>query len=101
MWLLARGRYGAARVAAGLAVAAVIWGWGVAQYPVLLPPGLTVEQAAAGPRVLAAMLASTAVGALLLVPALILLYRLFQRPPGSAAARTRRAEPTGAPLRGE
>ena len=39
-------RRGARPLAVG-AVAAVIWGWGVAQYPYLLPQTLTISQAAA------------------------------------------------------
>ena len=47
--LLTAGRAKGARVVAALGVAAVIWGWGVAQYPVLLP-GTTVTLTAPTPR---------------------------------------------------
>ena len=40
-------RYEAARYSAGVAVAAIIAGWALAQQPTFLP-GLTIEQAAAG-----------------------------------------------------
>ncbi len=76
-------RYRAARVAAALAVGAVLWGWAVAQYPWLLQGALTIEQAAADPAVLQALLTSLAVGAVLLVPSLVWLYVLFQRPNAS------------------
>ncbi len=50
--LLAAGRPKGIRVIAALGVAAVVWGWGVAQYPVLLPGaaelGAAVHGAAAG-----------------------------------------------------
>ena len=77
--LLARKRFGLARVAAALAVTAVIWGWGAAQYPYLLQPELTVQAAAAPGTTLRAMLISLVVGAILLVPSLAFLFTLFQR----------------------
>jgi cytochrome bd ubiquinol oxidase subunit II len=75
--LLAR-RYVAVRVTAALAVTAVIWGWGVAQYPVVLP-GLTVAAAAGDPAVLSTVLWVLGIGALLLVPSLVYLFTMFQR----------------------
>ncbi len=77
--LLLRTRLGLARVAAALAVTAVIWGWAVAQYPYLLQPELTVQDAAAGEATLRAMLISLIGGAILLVPSLIFLFTLFNR----------------------
>jgi len=44
-------RYLVARAAAGLAVATIVWGWGIARYPQLLP-GLPVSQAQALPATL-------------------------------------------------
>jgi cytochrome d ubiquinol oxidase subunit II len=76
--LLAR-QYVAVRVTAGLAAAAVLWAWAVAQYPVLLRPSYTVDDAAAAPAVLRALLVVTAVGAALLLPSLWWLYVTFQR----------------------
>ncbi|NRQ40799.1 cytochrome d ubiquinol oxidase subunit II, partial [Nonomuraea sp. NN258] len=70
--------YLAVRVTAALAVAGLLWGWGVGQYPELLP-GVGIGQAAATDSVLAASLGSLAVGALLLVPSLWWLYATFQR----------------------
>ncbi|SCG53136.1 cytochrome bd-I ubiquinol oxidase subunit 2 apoprotein [Micromonospora echinaurantiaca] len=77
--LIATGRYRAVRVTAALAVAAVLWAWGAAQYPDLLPPDLTVTEAAGDPTVLATVLAVLAVGALLLAPSLLWLFGIFQR----------------------
>jgi cytochrome d ubiquinol oxidase subunit II len=70
--------YLAVRITAGLAAAAIIWGWGAAGYPELLP-GVTVGEAAAVPAVLHAMLAVVAIGALILVPSLWWLFAIFQR----------------------
>ncbi|HEX2313172.1 MAG TPA: cytochrome d ubiquinol oxidase subunit II [Thermomonospora sp.] len=76
--LLWRRAYLAVRVTAALAVAGLLWGWGVGQYPVLLP-GMEVEDAAATDAVLAASLGALAVGALLLLPSLWWLIGTFQR----------------------
>jgi cytochrome bd ubiquinol oxidase subunit II len=75
--LIAR-RYVLVRVTAALAVAAVVWGWGAAQYPQVLP-GLSVPAAAGDPAVLSAVLWVLGIGALLLVPSLVFLFTVFQR----------------------
>jgi cytochrome d ubiquinol oxidase subunit II len=77
--LLVARRFAAARVASALAVATILVGWAVAQYPYLLPPGLTIEDAARGRATLTAMLVALVVGSVILLPALIYLYSLFQR----------------------
>ncbi|MEU7524440.1 cytochrome d ubiquinol oxidase subunit II [Saccharothrix sp. NPDC042600] len=84
--LLAR-RYIAARIASGLAVAAILTGWAVGQYPYLLLPSLTVDQAAAGRPTLLALLVALSVGTVILVPCLVYLYTLFQRPPAGTPTR--------------
>jgi cytochrome bd ubiquinol oxidase subunit II len=68
-------RYEPARYTAALAVAATIAGWAVAQNPVFLH-GLTIRQAAAGHDTLVAVVVAILAGALLLFPALALLFRL-------------------------
>ncbi|MET7497798.1 cytochrome d ubiquinol oxidase subunit II [Streptomyces sp900116325] len=77
--LLNRGRYVLARPAAALAVAAILWAWGAAQYPAMLVGSTTVYQAAADEAVLTACLIALAIGAVLLIPSLWLLYATFQR----------------------
>jgi cytochrome d ubiquinol oxidase subunit II len=81
-------RYAQARVASALAVTTILVGWAVAQYPYILVPDLTIEDAAQGRATLQAMLVALAGGAVFLVPALVYLYRLFQRaqPAGVAGA---------------
>jgi cytochrome d ubiquinol oxidase subunit II len=61
------------------ALAAVIFGWGVAQRPDILPGALTLEQAAAAPAALDALLIVTGVAAVVVGPALALLITLQQR----------------------
>ncbi|MDX6630082.1 MAG: cytochrome bd ubiquinol oxidase subunit [Gaiellales bacterium] len=93
-----RRRYEPARVTAATAVAAIVAGWGLAQRPQFLP-GLTIEQAAAGRSVIIATLVALALGALILVPSLGLLYALLLRgrfdqespPAGEARAAPRSA----------
>ncbi len=65
-------------LAAG-AVAAVIWGWGVAQFPYLLPTSLRIAQSAAPADTLAAVIVVFLAAAVLVLPALGLLYWLSQR----------------------
>ncbi len=73
--LLAR-RLGAARIAGAVSVAAVVWGWAVAQAPDLLPGALTVSDGAASSATLVAVLVATGVGTLVLAPSLTYLFRL-------------------------
>jgi cytochrome bd ubiquinol oxidase subunit II len=65
-------------LAAG-AVTAVIWGWGVAQFPYLLPTSLKIAQSAAPPDTLSAVIVVFLVAAVVVLPALGLLYWLSQR----------------------
>jgi cytochrome d ubiquinol oxidase subunit II len=74
--LVSSGRFAVARLAAALAVVAVLWGWGRAQYPDMLVGQLTIEQAAGARATLRAVLVSLGVGAVLLVPSLWWLFRL-------------------------
>lgn len=74
--------FAGARWTRGLAVAAVatvVLGWGVAQYPLLLPPDLTIPAAAAPDGTLQALLVITIAAALVIGPSLGLLFWLHQR----------------------
>ena len=68
-----------ARGAIVLATAALMWGWGLAQFPRLVGPRLTVAEAAAPPVELRAVAVALGAGAVLLIPALGLLYGAFRR----------------------
>jgi cytochrome bd ubiquinol oxidase subunit II len=61
------------------AVVAVIWGWGAAQYPYLLPQKLTIADGAASSETLTALLVVFGVALVVVVPSLALLYTLDQR----------------------
>lgn len=67
------------RPLAGGAVIAVIWGWGVAQFPYLLPTSLKITEAAAPSDTLAAVIIVFILAAILVLPALGLLYWLSQK----------------------
>ena len=84
------GRYGPARVTAAVAVAAVLVGWVLAQRPDVLP-GLSIHEAAAGRSTLVALVIATAIGAVLLIPSLVILYGLLLGGRFDAAAEDERA----------
>jgi cytochrome d ubiquinol oxidase subunit II len=76
--LLRRSHRGARLLSIG-AVVTVVLAWGVAQWDYLLPESLTVSQAAAPDGTIGAVLAATALAAILVVPGFVLLYVLDQR----------------------
>jgi cytochrome bd ubiquinol oxidase subunit II len=76
--LLRGGRRPIRPLAAG-AVTAVIWGWGIAQFPYLLPTSLRIDQAAAPDPTLTAVFVVFAAATVLVLPSLALLYSLSQR----------------------
>jgi cytochrome d ubiquinol oxidase subunit II len=67
------------RAAAAIAVAMVVWGWGLAQYPYLLPTSLTLAAGSAPTASLVAELAVAGLAVLLVAPGFALLYSLQQR----------------------
>jgi cytochrome bd ubiquinol oxidase subunit II len=76
--LLRRSARGARPLAAG-AVASIVWAWGVAQWPYILPTSLTVSAAAAPSATLGTLLVVFGVAAVVILPSLALLYVLDQR----------------------
>ncbi len=77
--LLVRDAHSGARFLAIGAVATVVWGWGVAQWPYIIPESLKVEQAAAPSGTLTAVLVVFVLAAVLILPSLGLLYVLDQK----------------------
>ena len=68
------------RIIAALGVAAVIWGWGVAQYPVLLPgTAVTLTNAGATQATFVALVVVAIAAVILVVPSFALLYSLQGR----------------------
>ena len=76
LWLEWRERFELARYTAAAAVAAIVAGWALAQRPYLLPPHLTVHDAAAPNGTLLALVIAACLGMALLIPALAWLFRL-------------------------
>jgi cytochrome d ubiquinol oxidase subunit II len=77
--LLVRHRHRGARVLAIAAVVAVLLGWGVAQWPYLLPESLEVTAGAAPDATLWSILVVFVVAGVVILPSLGLLYYLDQR----------------------
>jgi len=77
--LLHRGARRGPRPLAVGAVVAVVWGWGVAQHPYLLPQVLTIDAGAAPSDTLTALLIVLAIAVVLVLPSIGLLFTLTQR----------------------
>jgi len=79
LWLVWSGARRGARELAVAAVVAVIWGWGVAQHPYLLPTSLTIDAGAAPGDTLTMVFVVFGIAVLIVIPALLLLFSLTQR----------------------
>jgi len=75
-------RYRVARMAAAAQVSLILWGWALGQYPYLVPPTMTIAEAAAPTLTLTVVLWVLAGGALVLFPSLAYLFRIFKGQPG-------------------
>ncbi len=67
-----------ARFAAVGEVSLLLWGWALAQWPYLIYPDVTLAASAAPPATLLFLLWTVPPGALLLVPSLLFLFRVFK-----------------------
>ena len=92
--LLRRGAGRSARPLAAGAVVAVIWAWGVAQYPYLLPKTLKIAGGAAPSATLTGVLIVFGVAVLVVLPSIALLFRLTQRGLLEESERPRSQEAT-------
>lgn len=79
LMLLVRRPLRGARLLAIGAVAGIVWAWGVAQWPYILPTSLKVSAAAAPSATLATLLVVFGVAAVVILPSLAFLYVLDQR----------------------
>jgi cytochrome d ubiquinol oxidase subunit II len=77
--LLARRRDFGARVLAIGAVVSIVWGWGVAQWPYMLPETLTVDAAAAPDPTLVSVLVVFGIAVAVILPSIAIVYVLDQR----------------------
>lgn len=83
---LMRRSYRVARVFAAAHVSCFIWGWAFATYPWILPPDVTFDAAAAPDEVLQLILLALTLGAAVLAPSLVWLYRVFKQQPAAFGA---------------
>jgi cytochrome d ubiquinol oxidase subunit II len=77
--LLRRRAHRGARPLAIGAVVAIVWGWGVAQHPYLLPTDLTISAGAAPDSTLTGILVVFGAALVFVIPSIALLYTLAQR----------------------
>jgi cytochrome d ubiquinol oxidase subunit II len=69
-----------ARAAVAIESAAILAGWFGGQAPYLIPHHFTFAQAASSDAMIVAFLSATAAGFVLLIPSLVLLFRVFKLP---------------------
>ncbi len=77
-------RYALARAAVALETVAILAGWYASQAPYIVPGAWTVTAAAAPAETLPAFLWLPAGGAILVIPSLVLLFRVFKSAPRTA-----------------
>ena len=77
IWAVWTRRFRVARVAAAAQVSLILWGWVLVQAPYVVPPTLTIRDAAAPAVTLRLLVGALAAGAVVLVPSLGYLYRTF------------------------
>lgn len=80
---LATRRYRLASLFVILETALMLISWGVSQYPYLIPPSLTIEQAANAPQVILTLLIVMCIGMLIVIPALLFLFTVFKWTPST------------------
>lgn len=71
-------KYAIARIASTVQLAALLIGWSLAQFPYLVYPSHTLANSAAPDVTLNFVLLSTPVGMAVLIPSLVLLFRVFR-----------------------
>ncbi len=88
LWALWQRRFFLARALGVAQVVLILWGWAGAQYPYLVPPQLSLTDAAAPPATLRLLLIALVAGALVLFPSFYYLYRVFKGPQAFSLAET-------------
>ncbi len=78
LWALWARCFRLARMLAVIETVCVILGWGLSQYPYVLPPVVTFQEAAAPASVLRPLLGALLVGVVILIPSFAFLFRIFK-----------------------
>jgi len=73
-------RYSLARILIILETAFLLGSWGLSQYPYIIPPHVTIDNAANDPNVIVILLISIGIGMVLILPALYYLFSVFKLP---------------------
>lgn len=71
-------RYRLARILVVLETAFLLGSWGLSQYPYLIPPHVTIDNAANDPNVITALVISICIGMAILLPSLYYLFSVFK-----------------------
>ena len=71
-------RFNLARIAAVAQVTFIVVGWGLAQFPHLVTPDVTIQNAAAPESTLKLLLLALGAGAVVLLPSLLYLFQIFK-----------------------
>jgi len=82
------GGYRLARILVAAETALIIGAWGVAQYPYMVVPDLTVQNAASPASTLTLAIISSLIGLLILLPSLWYLFVIFKIPTGAHPRET-------------
>jgi cytochrome bd ubiquinol oxidase subunit II len=85
---LVLGRYRLARMLVAAETALIIAAWGLAQYPYLIVPDLTLQNAASPASTLTLAIICSLLGMLVLLPALWYLFVIFKIPTGARPKET-------------
>ena len=70
--------YRRARIAAATQVGLIVFGWGVAQFPYLVRPNLTIAASSAPINIIVDIEIACAIGGVILFPSLYLLFYIFK-----------------------
>lgn len=73
-------RYRTARVLIILESAFLLGSWGLSQIPYLIPPNVTIDNAANDPEVIVILLIAIGIGMVIILPALYYLFSVFKLP---------------------
>jgi cytochrome bd ubiquinol oxidase subunit II len=73
-------RYRLARILIILECAFLLGSWGLSQYPYIIPPNVTIDNAANDPNVIVILLIAIGIGMILILPALYYLFLVFKVP---------------------
>jgi cytochrome d ubiquinol oxidase subunit II len=80
LWDLRAQRWARARLGAGVAIVAIVLGWGVAQYPEVIVHVGTIHSMAGAPATMTALVVTAGIAALTVGPSLVWLYVLVEQP---------------------